>query len=201
MIMVGTKCDEEGNRKVKTEVAQKYVDELFKECAFIETSAKTSHNVQEAFQVINLRSNSAFEIQYRTRGVTSVSNTVVIATSCCRDRPRLPSATKACNPRLCSADRTPLSSTCLPSIDPRCSLFRPSIVSVRSLTSLLISVLAGAVIHGQEPESFLEARPEEVSCSAQERKTERHVSPHVRSRGDTPQTHVPDQGQGRGCTI
>jgi GTPase SAR1 family protein len=51
MILVGTKCDEEENRKVKTEVAQKYVDDLFKECTFIETSAKTNHNVQEAFQV------------------------------------------------------------------------------------------------------------------------------------------------------
>ena len=50
MILVGTKCDEEASRKVKTEVAQKYVDELFKECSFIETSAKTNHNVQEAFQ-------------------------------------------------------------------------------------------------------------------------------------------------------
>lgn len=54
MILVGTKCDEEEARKVKTEVAQKYVDDLFKECSFIETSAKTNHNVQEAFQVINL---------------------------------------------------------------------------------------------------------------------------------------------------
>ena len=53
MILVGTKCDEEEARKVKTEVAQKYVDDLFKECIFIETSAKTNHNVQEAFQVIN----------------------------------------------------------------------------------------------------------------------------------------------------
>lgn len=51
MILVGTKCDEEENRKVKTETAQKYVSDVFKSCSFIETSAKTNHNVQEAFQV------------------------------------------------------------------------------------------------------------------------------------------------------
>ena len=50
MILVGTKCDEEESRKVKKETAQKYVDELFKECSFIETSAKNNTNVQEAFQ-------------------------------------------------------------------------------------------------------------------------------------------------------
>ena len=50
MILVGTKCDEEENRKVKTEAAQKYVADVFKSCSFIETSAKTNHNVQEAFQ-------------------------------------------------------------------------------------------------------------------------------------------------------
>lgn len=72
MILVGTKCDEEGNRKVKTEVAQKYVDELFKECSFIETSAKTNHNVQEAFQVINLSSPALRpRSQYRRRDLAS----------------------------------------------------------------------------------------------------------------------------------
>lgn len=51
MILVGNKCDEEEARKIKKETGQKYVDELFKECSFIETSAKTNTNVQEAFQV------------------------------------------------------------------------------------------------------------------------------------------------------
>ena len=55
MILVGNKCDEEENRKIKKETGQKYVDELFKECSFIETSAKTNTNVQEAFQVIMSR--------------------------------------------------------------------------------------------------------------------------------------------------
>lgn len=54
MILVGTKCDEEENRKVKTDTAQKYVNDVFKSCSFIETSAKTNHNVQEAFQVITI---------------------------------------------------------------------------------------------------------------------------------------------------
>lgn len=51
VILVGNKCDEEDGRKVKTELAQDYVSKVFKKCGFIETSAKTNHNVQEAFQV------------------------------------------------------------------------------------------------------------------------------------------------------
>jgi len=51
MILVGNKSDEEDHRKIKKETGQKYVDELFRECSFIETSAKTNSNVQEAFQV------------------------------------------------------------------------------------------------------------------------------------------------------
>lgn len=81
VILVGNKCDEEENRQVKTgvarrvlthqsrerdyscmsrnacffiaELAQDYVSKVFKKCGFIETSAKTNHNVQEAFQVTN----------------------------------------------------------------------------------------------------------------------------------------------------
>ncbi|KAI1307929.1 GTP-binding protein Di-Ras2 [Halotydeus destructor] len=50
VILVGNKCDEEDNRQVKTELAQDYVSKVFKKCGFIETSAKTNQNVQEAFQ-------------------------------------------------------------------------------------------------------------------------------------------------------
>lgn len=55
IILVGNKCDEEENRKIKTEVAQDYVSKVFKKCGFIETSAKTNQNVQEAFQVMDSR--------------------------------------------------------------------------------------------------------------------------------------------------
>lgn len=50
IILVGNKCDEESQR----EVTQKYADDMvaliLKGCGYIETSAKTGHNVPESFQ-------------------------------------------------------------------------------------------------------------------------------------------------------
>lgn len=50
LILVGNKCDEESQREVTAEDAQDYVSKTLKGCGYIETSAKTGHNVQEAFQ-------------------------------------------------------------------------------------------------------------------------------------------------------
>ncbi|RWS16447.1 GTP-binding protein Di-Ras2-like protein [Dinothrombium tinctorium] len=50
IILVGNKCDEESMREVKTDYAQDIVSKVFKGCGFMETSAKTNHNVKEAFQ-------------------------------------------------------------------------------------------------------------------------------------------------------
>lgn len=49
---MGNKCDEENSREVTHEYANEMVSKILKGCGFIETSAKTNHNVQEAFQVI-----------------------------------------------------------------------------------------------------------------------------------------------------
>lgn len=50
IIVVGNKCDEENLREVSNEAAQEAIKTVFKNCGFIETSAKTNHNVKEAFQ-------------------------------------------------------------------------------------------------------------------------------------------------------
>lgn len=49
---MGNKCDEESSREVTHDYANEMVSKILKGCGFIETSAKTNHNVQEAFQVI-----------------------------------------------------------------------------------------------------------------------------------------------------
>ncbi|XP_053209005.1 GTP-binding protein Di-Ras2-like [Panonychus citri] len=49
-IVVGNKCDEESLREIPTDEAQSLIKTFFKSCGFIETSAKTNHNVKEAFQ-------------------------------------------------------------------------------------------------------------------------------------------------------
>lgn len=51
IMLVGNKCDEDSNREVSTEYANEMVAKILKGCGFIETSAKTGHNVHEAFQV------------------------------------------------------------------------------------------------------------------------------------------------------
>lgn len=50
-MIVGNKCDEENRREVKRDTASKLVNELMKDSGFMETSAKTNVNVQQAFQV------------------------------------------------------------------------------------------------------------------------------------------------------
>lgn len=51
IMVVGNKCDEESLREVSNDAAQEAIKTVFKNCGFIETSAKTNHNVKEAFQV------------------------------------------------------------------------------------------------------------------------------------------------------
>ena len=51
IILVGNKCDEDNQREVSLEYSNEMVAKILKGCGFIETSAKTSHNVHEAFQV------------------------------------------------------------------------------------------------------------------------------------------------------
>lgn len=53
ILLVGNKCDEESSREVTHDYANEMVSKILKGCGFIETSAKTNHNVQEAFQVIS----------------------------------------------------------------------------------------------------------------------------------------------------
>ncbi|KAL7068720.1 Ras family protein [Cryptosporidium serpentis] len=48
--LVGNKCDLEGNRTVGSEIARCYAKE--NEILYLETSAKTGHNVQEIFEEI-----------------------------------------------------------------------------------------------------------------------------------------------------
>jgi len=50
IMLVGNKCDEDNQRDVNTEYANEMVSKILKGCGFIETSAKTGQNVQEAFQ-------------------------------------------------------------------------------------------------------------------------------------------------------
>ncbi|XP_054164076.1 GTP-binding protein Di-Ras2-like [Oppia nitens] len=50
IMLVGNKCDEDVNREVTNDYANEMVSKILKGCAFIETSAKTGHNVHEAFQ-------------------------------------------------------------------------------------------------------------------------------------------------------
>ncbi|KAH9400244.1 PREDICTED: GTP-binding protein Di-Ras2-like [Rhagoletis zephyria] len=50
MILVGNKCDEDNQREVTPEYAAEMVSKILKGCGSIETSAKTGHNVPEAFQ-------------------------------------------------------------------------------------------------------------------------------------------------------
>ncbi|KAI2802536.1 GTP-binding protein Di-Ras1 [Blomia tropicalis] len=50
MILVGNKCDEESAREVTVEYANEMVAKILKGSGFIETSAKTGHNVPESFQ-------------------------------------------------------------------------------------------------------------------------------------------------------
>ena len=51
IILVGNKCDEDAQRDVSHEYSNEMVAKILKGCGFIETSAKTGHNVPEAFQV------------------------------------------------------------------------------------------------------------------------------------------------------
>jgi len=51
IILVGNKCDEENVREVIADYSNEMVSKIFKGCGYIETSAKTGHNVHEAFQV------------------------------------------------------------------------------------------------------------------------------------------------------
>ncbi|KAH9425369.1 GTP-binding protein Di-Ras2 [Dermatophagoides pteronyssinus] len=50
LILVGNKCDEESQREVTADYAQEYCSKILKGSGYIETSAKTGHNVHEAFQ-------------------------------------------------------------------------------------------------------------------------------------------------------
>lgn len=56
IMIVGNKCDEENNREVKRELANKLVGESMKDSGHMETSAKLNLNVQQAFQVSRERS-------------------------------------------------------------------------------------------------------------------------------------------------
>lgn len=51
IILVGNKCDEENTREVSQEYVKDIINKQMKNCAFMETSAKTNSNVKEAFQV------------------------------------------------------------------------------------------------------------------------------------------------------
>ena len=48
-MLVGNKCDEQESREVESSVGEEQAKKWG--CAFMETSAKTNHNVKELFQV------------------------------------------------------------------------------------------------------------------------------------------------------
>jgi len=50
IILVGNKCDEDATREVTQEYIKEIMTKQMKNCGFMETSAKTNHNVKEAFQ-------------------------------------------------------------------------------------------------------------------------------------------------------
>ena len=51
IILVANKCDDDCYREVSRDLANEVINKVMKGCAYIETSAKTSLNVYEAFQV------------------------------------------------------------------------------------------------------------------------------------------------------
>jgi GTPase SAR1 family protein len=51
ILLVGNKCDDGLTREVSSDFVIDLINKVMKGCAFIETSAKTSINVYEAFQV------------------------------------------------------------------------------------------------------------------------------------------------------
>lgn len=51
IILVANKCDDDSYREVSRDLANEVINKVMKGCAYIETSAKTSLNVYEAFQV------------------------------------------------------------------------------------------------------------------------------------------------------
>lgn len=51
ILLVGNKCDDDSTREVSNDFAIEVINKIMKGCAYIETSAKTSINVYEAFQV------------------------------------------------------------------------------------------------------------------------------------------------------
>jgi len=50
IVLVGNKCDLDNERKISTEQGKQLAEQL--NCAFIETSAKTRHNISEAFELL-----------------------------------------------------------------------------------------------------------------------------------------------------
>lgn len=166
MILVGTKCDEEENRKVKTEIAQKYVDELFKECSFIETSAKTNHNVQEAFQVFGDWILLSPDPLSRT---TAPCRSTSAWGCCCRLTERRPShwlgGSWMLMPQSLPVQRFRRSAVV------KGKAYSPSHSDYRSvflITNLSHPVVPGTVVAGQESQSLTQAGPKEIASPAEE---------------------------------
>lgn len=81
VMLVGNKCDETENREVST--VEGDAEAKAWSCNFMETSAKTNHNVKELFQeLLNMEKNRNISLQFDSKGKSQLKGTKKIREKC-----------------------------------------------------------------------------------------------------------------------
>ncbi|KAJ1521867.1 hypothetical protein ONE63_002209 [Megalurothrips usitatus] len=81
VMLVGNKCDETENREVPTSEGEG--ESKGWGCNFMETSAKTNHNVKELFQeLLNMEKNRNISLQFDSKGKSQLKGTKKIREKC-----------------------------------------------------------------------------------------------------------------------
>lgn len=81
VMLVGNKCDETENREVPTTEGEAESKQWG--CNFMETSAKTNHNVKELFQeLLNMEKNRNISLQFDSKGKSQLKGTKKIREKC-----------------------------------------------------------------------------------------------------------------------
>ncbi|KAE8741272.1 hypothetical protein FOCC_FOCC013194 [Frankliniella occidentalis] len=81
VMLVGNKCDETENREVP--LTEGEAESKGWGCNFMETSAKTNHNVKELFQeLLNMEKNRNISLQFDSKGKSQLKGTKKIREKC-----------------------------------------------------------------------------------------------------------------------
>ena len=81
VMLVGNKCDESESRQVQTSLGEQQAKQW--KCNFMETSAKTNHNVKELFQeLLNMEKNRNMSLQLDGKKNKAQKGTKMIKEKC-----------------------------------------------------------------------------------------------------------------------